>query len=340
MKKASIRDVAREAGVSITTVSRALNGYDDVSATTREKINQIVERLNYAPNASARSLGGKTTKVLALLVSGLQKKDDSGFVFGMISGLYHVTEQNDYEFILLTTNGAKQKKMNYLQLCRLRGIEGVMISGIKMDDPYYTELAKSEIPCVVVDANLEGKKVCSLSIDNVKASSDAVMHLIQNGHTHIGMLNGSHKAVVSVDRLSGYKEAIQKSGLSLEESYITYCDFEEETAYEKTQELLRQHPEITAFFCASDVMAIGAIRAVTDLGMRVPEDVSVIGFDDIPAARYVNGGITTICQEPFDMGKKGGEALVHMIEEGKEAVHIDIPYTLVERKTVGRAITK
>jgi LacI family transcriptional regulator len=334
MKKASIRDVAREVGVSITTVSRALNGYNDVSASTKEKIREVVERLNYAPNDNARSLGGKATKVLALLVSGLQQREDSGFVFGMISGLYCVAEKNDYEFILLTTNGAKQKKMNYLQLCRLKNIEGVIISGIKMDDPYYTELAKSEIPCVVVDAEVEGENVCSLSINNAEAAYKSVELLIQNGHRKIAMVNGSSSAEVSKERYKGYVKAIEENGLELDLSYIKSCDFEEKIAYEKTIELLNTHPEITAFFCASDVMAIGVITAINSIGKEVPKDISVVGFDDIPAAKFVNGGLTTICQEPFVMGKKGGEALIAMIEENKKTSHINIPYTLVERKTV------
>ncbi len=334
MKKASIRDVAREAGVSITTVSRALNGYDDVSEVTRKKIQQIVEELNYAPNANARSLGGKTTKVLALLVSGMKEKEESGFVYGMISGLYHVTVENDYEFILLTTDSAKQRKMNYLQLCRLKGIEGVMISGIRTDDPYYKELAKSEIPCVVFDADLHGKNVCSLSIDNKQASYDAVKHLIDNGHKKIAMMNGVSYAVVCQDRLNGYEQAMLENNLEIDSNYIRYCDFEEEMAYEETLDILKKHPEITAFFCASDVMAIGVINAINDIGKQVPYDYSVLGFDNILAAQYVNGGLTTICQEPFIMGKRGGEALVRMIADKEEANHINIPYSLIERKTV------
>ncbi len=334
MKKASIRDVAKEAGVSITTVSRALNGYNDVSEATKLKIQQVVERLNYAPDSNARSLGGKATKVLALLVSGLQQKEESGFVFGMISGLYQVTLKNDYEFILLTTNGAKQRQMNYLQLCRLKGIEGVMISGIRMDDPYYTELAKSEIPCVVVDADLHGKNVCSLSINNEKASYEAVEYLINHGHKEIAMINGSASAAVCKERLGGYEKAMLEHKLHINQDCIRYCDFEEEVAYDETLDILEKHPEITAFFCASDVMAIGVINAIHYIGKKVPDDFSIVGFDDIPAAKYVNGGLTTICQEPYVMGEKGGEALVTMIEEQKEAAHIDIPYTLVERQTV------
>ncbi len=334
MKKASIRDVAREAGVSITTVSRALNGYNDVNSATKEKIKSVVEKLNYAPNANARSLGGKATKVLALLVSDLQQKDDSGFVYGMISGLYDVSLKNDYDFILLTTNSAKQSSMNYLQLCRLKSIEGVMISGIKTNDPYYTELAKSEIPCVVVDVDVEGDNVASLSINNKEAAYKAVKHLTQNGHKAIAMINGRFSAAVSAERLKGYTKALQESGQEIKEEYIKYCDFNQETAFRQTLELIEKNPEITAFFCASDVMAIGVIDAIKSLEKNVPEDFSVVGFDDIPIAKYINEGLTTIRQEAFLKGKRGGETLIAMIEGNSTANHVDIPYVLVERKTV------
>lgn len=336
MKKASIRDVAREAGVSITTVSRALNGYNDVSDATRKRIKEVVERLNYAPNVNARSLGGKANKVLAFLVSGLQPGGDNGFTFGMLSGLYQVTLKYDYEFILLTTNAAKQKELNYLQLCRQNNIEGVMIAGIKTNDPYYTELAKSEIPCIVVDAFVDGDNVSSISIDNVGASYEAVKYLMNAGHRNIAMVNGGSWAFVSKLRYQGYEKALKEAGIEVNAEYVMYCDFEEEIAFHKTIELLHKHPEITAFFCASDVMAIGVIDAINSLNKKVPDDYSVIGFDDISAAKYVNGGLTTIHQEPYEIGINAGEALLQMINNKTKSSNIIVPYIFKERNTVKR----
>lgn len=334
MKKASIKDVAKEAGVSITTVSRALNGYNDVSEATKEKIFKVVERLNYAPNMNARALGGISVPTLALLVSGLKKREDSGFVFGMISGLYHTSLENNCEFILLTTNGAKQREVNYIQLCRQMNISGVMISGLRIDDPYYIELVNSEIPCVIVDADITGKKICTLSIDNLKASYDAVKYLLDKGHRHIGMMNGSASAEVSKYRFSGYAKALQEESILLDLSYMYYSDFLEEAAYKNTIDLLIKNPQITAIFCASDVMAVGAIKAINNFSKKVPEDISIVGFDDIPAAPYVNGGLTTIRQDPFLMGKYSGEALIHMIKNKESMQHISLEYTLIERNTV------
>lgn len=336
MKKASIRDVAKEAGVSITTVSRALNGYSDVSEATKEKIKKVVEKLNYAPNINARSLGGKSTSVLAFLVSGLQPREESGFVFGIISGLYQTAIEHNYEFILLTTDGVRQKELNYIQLCRQKNIEGVLISGLTTEDPYYTELVHSEIPCVVLDMEIEGDNTCSLSIDNEKAAYEAVTYLLKNGHRKIAMINGKQTAVVSKQRFNGYKKALHEFNEEICIEYIYWSDFTKEKAYEDTIQLLEKHPEITAIFSASDVMAIGVIEAIKKLGKKVPQDISVVGFDDIPVAPYINGGITTISQSPYDMGKYGGEALVSMIEEKKNTKHIIVPYHFVSRNTVKR----
>lgn len=340
MKKTSIHDVAREAGVSITTVSRALNGYDDVSKATKKRIMQVVAQLNYAPDVNARSLGGKANKVLAFLVSGLHPGGDNGFVFGMLSGLYQVVMKYNYEFFLFTTNAAKQKEMNYVQLCRQKNIEGVMIAGIKTDDPYYTELANSEIPCVVIDAEVEGKFVSSLSIDNTQAAYEAVKYLLDAGHRNIAMFNGGSLAAVSKLRYLGYEKAHKEYGLEPNMDYVRNCDFEEDLAYQSTIEMLKLRPEITAFFCASDVMAIGVIEAINSLGKKIPDDYSVFGFDDIPAAKYINGGLTTIHQEPFDIGISAGEALIDMIDNNKDASHITIPFTFCERKTVKRILTE
>lgn len=340
MKKASIRDVAKEAGVSITTVSRALNGYSDVSIATKKRIMQVVAELNYAPDVNARSLGGIANKVLAFLVSGLHPGGDNGFVFGMLCGLYQVTLKYNYEFILLTTNAAQQNEMNYVQLCRQKNIEGVMISGIKTDDPYYTELANSEIPCVVIDVDVEGEFVASLSIDNTQAAYEATKYLLGAGHRNIALINGGSLAAVSKLRYLGYEKALKEFGIEPDMDYVRNCDFEEDIAYQETLNIIQKRPEITAFFCASDVMAIGVINAINFLGKKVPDDYSVFGFDDIPISKYVNGGLTTIHQEPFEMGVHAGEALVDMIEKNKDASHIMVPYSICVRNTVKIILTE
>lgn len=335
MKKTSIRDVAKEVGVSITTVSRALNGYSDVSEKTKERILEAVERLNYAPDASARSLGGKADTTIALLMSELREKDENGFVYGLINGLFQKCNEHGCEFVLLATNKARQEKLSFLQLCKRKNLSGVLVSGLKTDDPYYKEILKSNIPCAIVDMKVSGKNKCKVTIDNVTAVKEAVRYIIGLGHEEIGMLNGSITADVCGERYSGYVSALLEEKIPLKLEYMVYCDFREDIAFEKTKELLRQHPQITALFCASDMMAIGAIRGIEAMGLRVPEDISVMGFDDIPIAEYVYKGISTVRQSPSMIGKEGGEAIWKMIQGEEVDTEIVLSHQLIIRGTTG-----
>lgn len=334
MKRAGIRDVAREAGVSITTVSKALNGYSDVKPETKKKIQKIASRLNYMPDANARSLGGKPKLNLAFLVSGLVKKDESGFVFGMISGMYQASLDHHFDFIILTTNAAKQSELSYIQLCRQKNIDGVLVSGLNTNEPYYRELMNSEIPCVVMEGEYKSKNVCGISIDNAKAAYDVTHYLIGLGHKKIALMNGKETATVSQRRLRGYLQAMEEAGLEKDSAWVENGEFEEEEAYRATFRLLDNCPGVSAIFCSSDLMAIGVIKALNEQGLSVPEDVSVVGFDDIPAARYINGGLTTVAQDPYAFGRAGGEILYHMINDKKEYSHIYMDYEFIKRATV------
>lgn len=336
MKRTSIKDVAKAAGVSITTVSRALNGYSDVSQQTKKKIEEIAEQLNYAPDVNARSLGGKSETIIGLVVSELLPTNENGFVFGLISGLYQACSDFGYEFILLATSSTKQEKLSFVQMCRKRNLNGVVVCGIRTDDPYYQEILESDIPCALIDIKVERKNKCNISIDNVGAAHHATKFLLNHGHQRIALINGGKSADVSAQRLNGYAQALLEAGVMINVDYIKYCDFNEDFAYQNAILLLKEFPEITAFFCASDLMAIGVIRALESLGKSVPEDVSVIGFDDMQVAKYVYNGITTVRQDPFTMGRIAGDALKKIINKKEVASQITLPYEFVERSTVAK----
>lgn len=340
MKKVSIKDVAKDVGVSITTVSRALNGYSDVSEKTKERIQEAVERLNYAPDINARSLGGKADTTIALLTSGLLERDENGFLYGLINGLFQQCSEQGCEFMLLATNKVKQEKLTFLQLCKKKNLSGVIVSGFRKDDPYYMEILKSDIPCALIDMKVAGKKKCNITIDNVTAAKEAVKYLIQLGHREIGMINGGKLADVSGERYSGYVSALLEAKIPLKLDYTINCDFIEDIAYEKTKEFLTRYPQITALFCASDMMAIGAIRAAEDMGIQVPEDLSVLGFDDIPIAQYVYKGISTVRQCPSMMGREGGRAVWRMIQGENVEEEIILPHELLIRNTTGKVPVK
>ena len=313
---ATIKDIAKAAGVSVTTVSRALNNYPDVSESTKRKIKSIADELNYSPNSLARSLVMNKTKTIGLLVSGLNPENaKDSFIAETLCGINDSCSELGYDLVLFSTNTSKQKKKTYAQLCRERRVEGVITQGIKMNDPYLQEVIESDIPCVFVDIPMESKSVGFVTTDNRVGCQSAVKHLVELGHKHIAMINGHNEAFVSKERLEGYRAGLEEEGIEFNWDYVRNGNFEKQTAEEMTKELLVKHPEITAVFCASDLMALGVIDAAKKLEMEVPKDLSVVGYDDIILATYSSPPLTTIAQDKYGFGFEAAKLLVDIIEE-------------------------
>jgi LacI family transcriptional regulator len=321
---ATIKDIARVAGVSVTTVSRALNGYSDVNENTRQKIIEIAKQLNYSPNTLARSLVMNKSKTIGLLVSGLKRESSKDhFMFEVLAGVNQYVGETDYDMILFSTNSTKQREKTYTQLCRERRVDGAILQGIRIDDPYLQEVVESDIPCVLIDIPIESETVGYVTTDNVLGAKKAVQHLIDIGHKNIAMVNGYEFAFVSQKRLEGYRQALLEANLPFCTHWVVDGKFEEEIAEEKALKLLKQYPEITAFFCASDLMALGVINAVKKLDKSVPEDIAVIGYDDIFLASYSTPALSTVAQNIFAMGYEAAKLLIEMLE-GKAKSHVKI----------------
>ncbi|MBB6283748.1 LacI family DNA-binding transcriptional regulator [Geobacillus subterraneus] len=323
----TIKDIAKAAGVSITTVSRALNGYSDVNENTRQKIIDIAKQLNYSPNTLARGLVMNKSKTIGLLVSGLTRDSaKDNFTFEVLAGVNEYVSEVDYDMVLFSTTSTKQREKTYTQLCRERRVDGAILQGIRTDDPYLHEVVESNIPCVLIDIPIESKTVGYVTTDNVLGAKKAVRHLIELGHKRIAMINGYEYAFVSEQRLKGFKEALLEAGLPVREYWIANGTFREEIAEQEALRLLQHYPEITAFFCASDLMALGVIKAAKRLGKQVPDDVAVIGYDDIILASYSSPSLSTIAQDKFAMGYEAAKLLIAMLE-GKADSHVKILQT-------------
>ena len=335
--RATIRDVAQEAGVSLTTVSHALNGYKDVSEKTRQRVMEIAKRLDYIPDADGRALRGMQKKTIAFLVAGeMQTEDPSGMIYGVMSGIYSVTQKMGYEFEILAMPIKKQSKTSFNQLCRGKKITGMVVFGLSTDMPYYEQIENSEIPCVLVDVAMDGDNVREVSVDNEKASFEEVEHMIENGFCNIAMLSGKKNAQVSDLRELGYKKALEHHGMRIREEWIEDCMFNKDVAVQKSMELKHRYPEIDAFFCASDSIAIGAVEGMVQLGMRIPNDVAIAGFDDFSISKYVHGGITSVKQYPYEMGVACANTAISMIEGNRVPDWIPMEYTLMKRASTRR----
>lgn len=337
MDRVSIRDVAREAGVSITTVSKALNNYPDVKPETKKRIEELAQRMNYVPDAAGRSMGGITEKVIGLLVNDLQPTDPTGAVFGILSGVCHACLDHKIEFILLTTDPDSQEKVPLKRLCLSKHLDGIICSGFRLYDPYLEEARRLDLPCAVIDIAMGAPGIIDITIDNAAAAEEAVTFLLEGGCRSIALVNGSARADVSVRRSMGYCAALQRAGLPVRPEWMVYANFDENYAYRAAVDLLRQSPPPDAFFCASDVMAFGVCRAIEESGRKVGADVMVIGFDDIPTARYLYGGLTTVRQDFYKMGYAAGDAVYHRIHaQPAPAVSDSLMHQLVVRGTAPR----
>ena len=314
----TIKDIARVAGVSVTTVSRALNGYSDVNEKTRQKIADVARELNYSPNTLARGLVMQKSKTIGLLVSGISRESvKDNFTFEVLCGVNERASTLGYDLILFNTNTMMQREKTYTQLCRERRVDGAIIQGIKKEDPYLKEVVESDIPCVLVDIPVHSNSVGYVTTDNALGAKKAVEHLASLGHKHIGMINGHEDAFVSQERLNGYREALKECGLSFRSEWVVSGNFEEKKAEKAVRELINRHKEVTAIFCVSDLMALGALKACKELGLHVPKEMSIVGYDNIVLASYSSPNLTTVGQEVYQIGYEAADLLIEMLE-GKE----------------------
>lgn len=332
----TIKDVAKHAGVSIGTVSRALNNYTDISPKTKERILQIVNELGYTTNLIGRGLSSKEPSYIGVIISGLLESNKNDNQWSLIlQGVYRYAFEAGLEVSVYATDSKHQKQKSYAKFCKERNIAGVILSGITTTDEYFKELVQSEIPCVVLDVPVVGNMVACVSIDNILAMRDMVEFLISRGNRHFCVVSGKKNAVVTLERMVGIQDTLKDHEISLLRENILYCDYSEDIAYAKVKKFIQTYGKsVDTFICMSDIMAVGTIRAINEEGFRVPEDFNVSGFDDIPIAAYVNPSITTIKQDVCLNGYEGAKLLRRIINDTSKAEKLLLPHSLVIRNSV------
>lgn len=335
----TIKDIAKRAGVSVTTVSRALNGYTDIRAATRKRVLEVAESMNYRPSAVARSLVMKKSMTLGFIISEMSRtRAGHHFLFDVIYGVNDRAAELGYDVILSATDLDRQEEVPYIELCQRRQLEGVILAGARIRDPYLKEVLDSSIPCVLIDIPLTEENCSHVTLDNRKGARMAVEHLIAHCHRRIGFVNGDREAFVSQERLQGYRDAMTAEGLAMSPEPVWFGDFGVESGREGVRRLMEKHSDLTAVFCANDLMALGAMQELAALGKRVPQDVSVFGFDDIDLTRYVSPAISTVHQPRYRFGCEAVDALVRLFGGGKGETVVLQP-TLTLRDSSGRAVS-
>jgi LacI family transcriptional regulator len=332
---ASLKDIAKLAGVSETTASKALNNYSDVSEETKRKVREIAEMHDYTPNMAARNLALKKSNIIGLVLSDIRETDSNGnIIFRILIGAKNYCADKDFELLIISTDAKKQKTKKLVQLCRERQISGVIIYGLKPGDPYFEEITKAKLPCIAVDIRVKGEQLATVTTDNVKAVKEVVNHLCAKGHRNIAFMNGLKEADVSIYREMGYRNALQELQLPVNEKYIKYADYYEDQAYEKTFELLNESPEVTAIFCASDLMALGVLRAIKEMGKSVPEQIALVGFDGIQLSDYSSPRLTTVVQDFKEIGRVAAEKLIKMLNNEIVETVDYVPYNFRIRESI------
>jgi LacI family transcriptional regulator len=312
--RVSIRQLAKLSGVSVGTVSRALNGYADVRPETRERIVRLAEELDYTPAAAARSLVTQHSHVLGVFLDTGEGHPDlqHPFFHEVLGGLKQRIGAGGYDLLLFASErpGNGYGPHSYLKRARHHAVEGVVLMGVDPDDPEVRRLVRSSMPCVGVDVLLDGPACASVASDNVDGARLAVRHLHGLGHRRIATITGMVESRPGADRLRGYREAVRELGLAYRDELVGYGDFYAESGREATAVLLASAEPPTAIFAASDLMALGAVRAAAEAGLSVPEDLAVVGYDDIQLAPHVNPPLTTVRQDKAGLGATAGAALI------------------------------
>lgn len=311
----TIYDIAKRSGYSITTVSKALNGYSDISEKTRRKIQKLAEEMGYRPNSAARSLSMKRSWMIGVF---FQDHVNSGllhpFFIEVIESFKKEVGKKGYD-LLFFANQLGEKEISYVDHSQHRNVDGVIILGLSRNDPFLSELVQSEIPCVSVDLDLVGKQVGYITSDNIEGAFQAMEYLYSLGHRKIAHISGILETLAGQQRYIGYQRAIEKLGLVYRSDYIVDVNYTVEGGEEAMKKLLSLHEPPTAVFAAGDLMAIGAIKAAKEAGLHIPEDLSVVGFDNISFSQYISPPLTTVHQQKDLLGKMAAEALLNLIEE-------------------------
>lgn len=335
LEKVTIKDVAKKAKVSIGTVSRVFNDYSDISEATRKKIFKISREIGYSPNIAAKTLSSKSQKRIALIINNLTYEPKYSFPMSVLNGVLDYMDAHKLEFVFYAITTKKQSQKSYEQFCNEHDITGVIIQGLNDDDPYYSMLKTTTVPTVLIDMYVDNPHVGSVTTDNAAAAEEAVGLLIKKGYQNIDFINGKFHATVSQERERGYRKAITKAGLALSDKHIQYANYDEKSANLVAVQALKDDPTIDAFFCASDLMALGTMKAIKNSGEKIPDDVAVFGFDGLELDKYVSPSLSTVQQRPYELGREAGRLIQKLIEQKVPKVPIVhyVPYKLIERES-------
>ena len=330
----TLEDVAKMAGVSRSTVSRVINGEPNVNETTRFKVEKVIKDINFQPNLAARSLAAGQTHILGLVIPvGVSALFSDPFFPLLVQSISFACNQKGYSIMLWLAEPEFERRTIH-QVLYNGLIDGVIVSSMDVKDSIIQTLSERSLPFVTIGRNPLSERTSYVDVDNCNGAREAVLHLLHQGRRRIATISGPLNMIVGVDRLKGYQDALRESGLTYNPDWVVEGDFTDEGGYAAMRRLISHKPD--AVFVASDIMAVAAMRALQDAGFKVPEDVAIIGFDDIPLASRTTPPLTTVRQPVSRMGISAVDILLSLINHPSIHPHRVILSTeLVIRSTCG-----
>lgn len=332
----TIRDVAKKAKISITTVSRVLNQSNHrVNPRTKQRVLRAIEELNYRPNILARGLLKKGTQTIGVIVPDIS----NSYYSEITHGIEDIANKNGYTVIICNTYRLSSRVLNYIEVLAERQVDGIILAGgINGKSLIEESLKRNELKVVLIGEH--GIDFPSVQIDNFAGAYNAISYLIESGHRDIGFIKGPSRSITSRERLKGYRKALEDNHIKVKESLIKNGDFTPKGGVEATKSLIGQKIKPSAIFCANDQMAIGAIKILRESGYRVPEDMAIVGFDDIELASYIRPSLTTISVPMYRLGQKAMTDLLNIIKKKGVEKKSVLQTKLIIRESTGNGTVR
>ncbi len=341
----NLRDVAKAADVSVATVSLVLNDSERISRATKLRVREIMDRLGYQPNRLAQSLSGKYVKTVAVMLPDLRHAFSDAYFGELLSGITDEAQTHGFKVLLEQAKPDYVATNKHVELFERRYVDGVLLLGHTDLSAYAADFPKGSYPAMAVDnrltitGNSEIAPIDYVVSDYTRGAEQVMNYLLQLGHRTIGLLQAANEIATTRDVAAGWRRKLEKAGIAVPDTLTRDGRFTEHGGAEATAELLRDHPETTAILAGSDKMAIGALHYLQRRGHRVPQDISVVGFDDLPHAAFVNPSLTTIHLPLYEVGRQACLRLIERVEGRHERVAETMPTHLVIRDSTAIART-
>ena len=308
----TLEEIADLAHVSRSTVSRVINDDPNVSDATRQKVLNIIQQVNFQPNQAARSLAGGRTRILGLVIPmGVARLFSDPYFPILIQGVTSACNAHDHSVMLWLAEPEYERRM-ISQIMHNGLVDGVIVSSMLIDDPLVMTLSNSHLPFILIGRHPTQDCACYVDVDNIAGARDATATFLRLGKRRVATITGPQNMIAGADRKTGYIQALRERGMLVEPDLIIEGDFTEVGGYQAARRLLPHKPD--AIFAASDTMAMGAMRCFREAGLRIPQDIALIGFDDIPAAAHTEPPLTTVRQPIARMGAVAAETLIDLID--------------------------